>query len=273
MKMWELYDTLLEGMDETETAEDFLIGPRWAVVRSSSGSIGIAPVIVEQSDRFEFSYLPEKGMPLIEIASFLKSWNLKEASLALAAVNAFYNSQRRELPDGFFADRNAGSSGETRRVLPGGRRVRKAFQTFCEEHSSEGLMILAEPVYDQEELAELPGRKQVLRIDPESQDYLYTAGYQLIPEADCLVLSGRTLVDKTAERMVELAVRNSVETFFFGSDVPLCPAFHQHGLHGIWGLVVDKAEDLMKIARVSMSRDSLLKTGHFEVLEWTEEEI
>lgn len=266
--MWELYDTLLEGIRESETVEDFLIGPRWAVVLSSSGSAGIAPVIVEQTDRFEFSFQPVRGMPLREVASYVKSWNLMEASLALAAVNAFYNRSQTESEE--TEDSLPGSAihfTEPRRVLPGGRRVRHTFRTFCQEKTAEGTTVLAEPVYQQEELAELPGRRKVLRSITQSREYYYSAYRELIPEADRLVLSGKTFVEKTAEPLIGQAVSNRKEVFLFGPDIPMCPALRQHGIHAVWGFVVDRPQELMQIARVNMARDAFLRLGHFEALE------
>ena len=248
--MWELYDSLLDGMEETETAEEFLIGPRWAAVRSSRGSVGIAPVNTEINDRFDFSYLPEKGMPLKEIATYIRSWNFTESSLALAAINAYYNC-----------------SGSSRRVLPGGRRVRHSFRTFCEENSTEGRTVLMDPYYNHNELAEMPGRLEVLRREPESRDYYYSAYRERIPDADRLILNGRAFVEKTAEPMIDCAAQNKKDVFLFGPDVPFCPLLLRQGIRSVWGFIVDRTEDIMKMVRTNMKRDDFLKTGHFEVMD------
>lgn len=257
--MWELYDILLEGMNETETAEDFLIGPRWAAVLSSSGSTGIAPVIVEKYDRFDFSYQPSAGMPLMEMASGIRSWNYMESALALAAVNAFYNNPERM--------EEAASEGMPIRQLPGGRRARKAFRTFCEEQTAEGKTILAEPVYTSDEIADMPGRIEVLRKDTEFRDYYLTAYRERIPEADRLVISGKTLVNKTAEPMMKHALNCGTDVLLFGPDVPLCPALKQTGIQGIWGFIAEKNESLMQLARVNMQRDQFLRLGRFAAIE------
>ena len=257
--MWELYEILLSGIDDLEKVEDFLIGPRWSAVLSSSGSVGLAPVILEKYDRFDFSYQPEKGMTLKEFASHAGSWNFMEASLAIAAVNAFYNSPGRLAgPD---------ESGKEKRILPGGRRARHSFRTFCEEITAEGKTVLAEPVYDNDEVAEVPGRMDVLRRDTEFRDYYLSSYRELIPEADRLVLSGKTLVDKTAGPMLERALESGAQVYLFGPDVPLCPALKGLGVAGIWGFTVDKADQLMQMARANMQRDLFLRQGHFVVME------
>ncbi len=261
--MWEIYDALLAGMNESETVEEWLIGPRWSVVRGSSGSIGIAPVIVEKYDRFDVSYQPAAGMSLKDVAAHIRSWNFMEASLAMAAINAFYNDpgKRTDAGDG---DADTGRW----RQLPGGRRSRRAFRSFCEENTSEGVTVLAEPVYDNDEIAEVPGRMDVLRKEPEFRDYYVSAYRELIPETDRLVLSGRSFVEKNAEPMMERAVSCGKPVFLFGPDVPLCPALRQYGVTAVWGFEVEKPEELMRSARTGMQRDQFLRLGHFAVLEW-----
>lgn len=256
--MWELYDVLLSGIDDSETVEDFLIGPRWAVVLSSSGSAGLAPVAMEKYDRFDFSYQPERGMSLRQFASHANSWNFMEASLAMAAVNAFYNSPEKAAAD---------EEGKERRSLPGGRRARHSFRTFCEENTVDGKTVLAEPVYSSDEIAEVPGRMDVLRRDTEFRDYYLSAFRELIPEADRLVLSGRTLVEKTAEPMLEQALQNDTEVFLFGPDVPLCPALKDLGIDGIWGFTVDRPDQLIQLSKANMQRDLFLRQGHFVIMD------
>lgn len=253
--MWELYQTLIEGMTDEETVHDFLIGPRWSVVLGSGGSVGISPVIVERKDRFDFSYQPTAGMTLREFASHLKSWNFMESSLALAAVNAYYN--RTEILE------KASLEGLVRKQLPGGRRARRAFRMFCGETASEGTTVLVEPVYTQEEMADLPGRLEVLRRKTEWQDYYISAYFERLADADRLVLSGRTLMEKTAEPILSCAAACGTDALLFGPDVPLCPALLKQGIRGIWGFVVEKPYALMQLARSAMRRDDFLLLGHF----------
>ena len=253
--MWELYQTLTEGMDEKETVRDFLIGPRWSAVLSSSGSVGIAPVTVEKYDRFDVSYRPAVGMTLRDFASRLDSWNLMEASLALAAVNAYYNRPE--------ALERAAAEGRRKQEFPGGRRARRVFRMFCEEQAAEGTTVLAEPVYHQKEIAELPGRMEVLRREPEGQEYVLSAYRERLSGADRLVLSGKNLVEKTAEPMLRFAAEHGTGVLLFGPDVPLCPALLEQGIRGIRGFVADRTEELMQLARAAMSRDGFLRLGHF----------
>lgn len=250
--MWEWYQKLTDDMDEETRVEDLVIGPAWAAVRSSTGSVGLAPVIVEPRERFPFSRQPETGMSLKELAQNMVSWNYAEAALAQAAVNAFYNDPGR-LP-------------ASARHLPGGRRTRKAFPQFCEEHTREGKTVLVEPQEDSDTLSEMPGVMEIIRKETEFRDYIPAAWTERIPPADRLVLSGKTFVEKTAEKMIRLAGESGTGVFLFGTDIPLCPGLQDMGICETWGFVVDDPETVMQLARAGMQRMQYLKLGHFVVL-------
>lgn len=254
--MWELYDELIDGMTEDDRIEDLVIGPFWTAVISDRGSVGIAPVIIDNVVRFDFSFEPEKGMKLRETAGHLKSWNFFEASLALASVNAYYNDRER-LGQVWGEDRIE--------ELPGGRRSKKAFRKFCEERDS-GRILMSEPIYDRDEISEMPGMIDVLRTRPDFRDYLATAWSELIPASDVLVLTGRAIMEKSAEKMLGCAVDNSLDIAFWGADVPLAPALKRYGNAELWGFVVDKPVELMDLSRRAMRRDDFLKTGHFVII-------
>lgn len=254
--MWELYDNLIEGMTDEERIEDFVIGPFWTAVLSDRGSVGLAPVIIDNIVRFDFSFAPEKGMSLNEAAGHLKSWNFFEASLALASVNAYYNAP----------DRVEKTWEENRREeLPGGRRSKKAFRIFCEEHEKDRVL-MSEPIYDRDEISEMSGIIDVLRNRPDFRDYLATAWDELIPASDLLVMSGRSIMEKSAEKMLDRASAESVKIAWWGVDVPLAPALKRSGDAELWGFVADKPQELMNLSRRAMQRDDFLKTGHFIII-------
>ena len=72
-------------------------------------------------------------MLLSEAAAGLKSWNYAEASLALAAVNAFHNRPERIPAEA--------------EIYPGGRRSRGAFVKFCEANTKDKHTLFSEPMY------------------------------------------------------------------------------------------------------------------------------
>lgn len=88
--MWELYDALIEGIDDSCTVEDLVCGPGTAFVRSNLGcGFSGAP-----AGRTRPTVLRQKnpGMKLRDLAACVKSWNLQEAGIGQAAINAYYNA-------------------------------------------------------------------------------------------------------------------------------------------------------------------------------------
>lgn len=87
--MWEIYDALISATDDSIRIKDFAAGTYWTAVLTEDGVLGLAPSIRERYQRFPFDIEPVTGMPICDMAPGLKSWNYIEASIALAAVNAF----------------------------------------------------------------------------------------------------------------------------------------------------------------------------------------
>ncbi|MDR1899358.1 MAG: DUF4213 domain-containing protein, partial [Treponema sp.] len=91
--MWALYDALIEGIPPHYRVDEVLRGRRWTMVRSGNG-VGLA-MTVHEATRPGGVAVPCEGMALRELAAAAKSWNFAEASLGMAAINAYWNSAER----------------------------------------------------------------------------------------------------------------------------------------------------------------------------------
>lgn len=247
--MWEFFDGLITGIDDDIKVKDFLIGARWSVVLSYEGGIGIAPVFTERFDRFDISYTPRCEMTLKEMAMGIYKWNFFEASLALAAINAYYNAPSRAMSDA--------------EHTPTGRRSKKAFKNFCSKYTTEGRSIFIEPYYDSDEMADIPGRIDVIRRDPEFRDYIYSAYDELIETSDRVFISGAAIVNRSVKGFVEKASALNKDIIFAGPDVPLAPSLSNHGVRDSFGFIVDDTDEFMNKAKSAMYRDDFLVLGHF----------
>ena len=87
-----LYDALVDGVKSPDPIEYARLGERWALIETASAS-GMAMFTEGRSIAPLFPSM--EGLPLREAAEAVKSWNLEEASLGLAAANAFYNTPER----------------------------------------------------------------------------------------------------------------------------------------------------------------------------------
>ena len=83
-----LYDCLCDNIHSDERILSTVSGDIWALAETEQHS-GMAMHVHGTSRP---AMLPDglNGMPLRRVAEALKSWNSTEASLAMAAVNAFY---------------------------------------------------------------------------------------------------------------------------------------------------------------------------------------
>lgn len=249
--MWNICDSLIASVDGSIRIKDFAVGTYWTAVLTEDGFLGLAPSVYERYQRFPFTADPKPGMLLSEAAAGLRSWNYAEASLALAAVNAFHNRPER-IP-------------AQAEVYPGGRRSRGAFLKFCEAHTKDKHTLFSEPMYERDELHSVPGRIDILRRNQDRtyRDYIYTAYRELIPQCDQIVISGRSLVDKIAGPVLVRAEEYGKKRILWGMDIPLCTSLFDEGISQITGFVVDDAEKVLRLVKRAATRDDLIRFGHF----------
>lgn len=89
--MWELYDSLVNEIPTERKVAAAFVGNCWTVVTADDGTMGVAMTTrLETVPQQRAAYT---GAPLGEIAGCIRSWNLVEAAIGMAAVNAWYNSR------------------------------------------------------------------------------------------------------------------------------------------------------------------------------------
>lgn len=209
-----LYDALLEGADSSSPVESPIFAGRWAMAEVN-GQVGIA--MATAGDSFPPLFPGSlAGLPLREAAKAVKSWNLPEASQALAAVNAWYNTPQRmealrcgEPAGGFYAD-GLDFSGKTVGMVG-------------HMHGPAGLRERAKAFF-------------ILEKEPQPGDYPDSACDWLLPQCDIVIITGSSLVNKTLPHLLELC-RNAY-TILTGPTVPMCPRLLDFGIDRLSGLVL-----------------------------------
>ncbi len=249
--IWKIFDTLIDSVDDSVRIRDFTVGTYWTAVMTDDGSLGLAPSIHERYQRFEFSTEPRQGMLLSDMAAGLKSWNYAEASLALAAVNAFFNRSDRIPADA--------------EIHPGGRRSRGAFLKFCESNTKDRHTLFSEPMYERDELRSAPGIIDIIRrnTDRTYRDYPYTAYRKLIPDCDQVVVGGTSFVDKISGPVLERAFECGVFSVLWGMDIPLCTALFEENIDQITGFIADDPETCLRLVKRAATREDIIRFGHF----------
>ena len=212
-ELFALYDALSGGVDSAEKVETTRLGSRWALTETARHS-GIA--MFTQGTSVPPLYPSMEGLTLREAARAVKSWNLEEASLGLAAANAFYNTPERIEALG------AGASMDI--FYTDGIDLRgKTVALIGHMHGPKGLHEMAKAVY-------------ILERAPQEGDYPDSACDWILPQCDLVIITGSSLINKTLPHLLELC--ENALTILTGPSVPLCPALLDFGLDRIAGMAV-----------------------------------
>ena len=218
-KLFEIYDAIAANVPE-ERLNFVHEGKFWTLAETDKGS-GLA------MDTEGDSIAPMfpggiTGMSTAEAAQAIKSWNLRETGLGLAAVNSALNTMERLEK----------------------LHCYEPFQNYCTEgldfrgktvgmighmHGPENMRREAEKVY-------------IMEREPREGDYPDSACDFLLPECDIVLITGSTLVNKTLPHLLELC-RNAY-TIVTGPSVPMCPELLDFGIDRLAGLVPEDREAL-----------------------------
>lgn len=233
--MWELYDALIEGIPDDIVVEDMALGGELTYVEANGG-IGIAGYryYIQRAPMMTENRI---GKSLKEVAGCVKSWNLWEASIGNAAINAWYNH-----PD---TARSAGIEvAEKKRVE---ERLKDPFiksqnlvkgKKVCVVGHFPFLEKLIAPICDM----------SIIEWDPEDGDYPYSACEYLLPESDYVFLTCAAVSDKTMPRLLELS-ENAQGVTIVGPGTPLSSVFFDYGVSDLSGFVTTDAALAKRIIR------------------------
>lgn len=231
-----LYDSIIAAVPSGLTVTETCSGLRWsmafnehssAVAMFTSGS-SISPLFPSGLS----------GLDIRQAAEAIKSWNFKEASLALAAVNSVLNTEERvsllhaeDSMDRYytegldFKDKTVGLIGH----LNGPPEMRRE----------------AKEVY-------------IIEKMPQEGDYPDSACDLLLPRCDIVLITGSAIINKTLPHL--LALCRDAYTILTGPSVPLCPELLEHGIDRIAGMVVTDPEG-MKTSVLAGHRGSPYRYG------------
>lgn len=85
---WAIYDRLLDEIAHDAVVDVCLVGHSWTVI--DSGGVGVE-MTYRGDSRGTALCPPYTGDRLSEMAAYLRSWNLYEASLGMAAADSHFN--------------------------------------------------------------------------------------------------------------------------------------------------------------------------------------
>ena len=217
----EYYELLLQGLPEDLRVRDLVHGVSWTAAVLSDGKVGVA--MHTAGDMVPRMFDSLIGLSLPEAGKAVLSWNMEEASEALAAVNAWYNA-----PGCPYADPES-------KTLDGidtrGRTVGMIGKMIGHSNMTEESFADAKQLYimDREEK---PGAM------PDSAAEFY------LPLCDLVIITGSAAINKTLPRLLELS-RNA-QVIMTGPSVSCCPALLQLGIDRMHGRIVTRPTAMLE---------------------------
>jgi uncharacterized protein len=165
----------------------------------------------------------------VELAEYSRSWNLIEASIGVAAINAL--------------------------IKPNGKKNINAQEFILEEGKNKKITLVGRfPIID--ELKEVSKELWVLESDPTLLNpkkgiITESAAEYVIPNSDIIVITGSTLINKALERYLELARHEDAYTIILGPSTPMSDILFDYGADMLAGVEV-KLPDLL-LEKISQS--------------------
>lgn len=223
---WALYNELIEGIPEGIAVRDYCLGTLWSYVEADCG-MGIAWTAAGGAKRTYKGDL--RGRELREMAQLAKSWCFEEATLGIAALNAWYAQRDKLDPLGARYDEPVDLPDGTRRKLD-------AFELHARQMNGKKVVMVGHFPHP-ERLVEYGADLTILERNCRDEfDTPDPACEYVIPSADLVFYTGVTLINKTAPRLLALA--KDARIVMVGPSVVMSPALFGYGADMLAGSVV-----------------------------------
>lgn len=233
---WTLYDTLIAGVPEDVLVRDCCLGLHWSYVDAECG-MGVAHTVRGGATE---AHGPRElvGMRLRDVAELSKSWHYEQATLGVAALNAWYCQPALLDALGARYDSPRDAAGDGAR----GRAKRDAFEVMLPRiQATEDAHVVVVGHFPHVERLQRYAHVTVLeRACTHALDTPDPACEFVLPGADFAFITGITLTNKTAPRLLQLA-RGAVVSMV-GPSVVMCQALLDAGVDMAAGRVVTDRE-------------------------------
>ncbi len=238
---WEIYKRLVEGVPEGIAVKDVLVGNHWSIVEAESGC-GMAMNV--SGGRGTYGLYPNAlHMELRDLAAQCASWNFLEASVGVAALNAWYSTPEHAAAVGMKIEEKGSNDGfELYRRLCAGKKV-----------TVVGHFPLIERLAPECELT-------ILERNPSGDDVPDPGCEYIIPHQDFTFITGITLTNKTLPRLLQLSKQGSGSCILVGPSVVPAPVLYEYGVDCMAGSVISDPERA-KAAVMHAATSGIFKHG------------
>ncbi len=214
---WSLYQDLIGGIPEGVGVKDVTLGMYCILVEAESG-FGMSMVVRGGSGPYRLDGAGA-SMDLRGLACLSTSWNFLEASVGVAALNAWYSTPEHASAAGMIVEEKGTNDGfDLYQDICTGKRVVVV-----------GHFPLIERLADYCELT-------VLERNPLPGDMPDPGCEYVVPGCDFLFSTGITLTNKTMPRLLELS--REASTILVGPSVVPSPILYDYGVDCMGGSVI-----------------------------------
>lgn len=232
--MWDIYDDLINSMPDDLTVLDCMVGLHWTLVRSQ---LGTGAAMTVKGGREEKGCQEVIGMPLKKLAAQIKSWNMIEASMGQAAMNAAFN-----LPGNVTA-----ITGQPF-VITENPEETNGFVQFMPEIRDKKVAVIGH--FPHLEALQSICRLSILERLPQADDYPDPACEYILPEQEVVFITGTAFINKTMPRLISLS-RNA-RIILVGPSVPISPILFKYGVDTIASTVLVNVEQVWKTVKLGL---------------------
>ncbi|HWP98741.1 MAG TPA: DUF364 domain-containing protein [Syntrophomonadaceae bacterium] len=229
--MEEMYDKLIASVSESLLVLDCMVGLHWTLIRSEKGT-GMAKTLTGGEQGAGLDNVT--GMPLKELAAYVKSGNHLEVSLGMAAINSALNhlNHVEEISDPDSPN---------------------AFDHFVSNFAGKkvatvGYFPMLEPLG---EICQL----SIIEREPKGDNYPEVASEYILPDQDFVFITGTTFLYKTALKFIELS--KNAKIILVGASVPLSPILFCYGVDTLAGVVVIDEKKVWQMVRAGGKKKGL----------------
>ena len=218
--MWKIYDELIDLIPEDLFVLDCMVGLHWTLVRSEKG-LGAAMTLKGGRTGKELTNIT--GMRLRELAAYVKSWNMLQASLGQAAINSVLNT-----PGNIMA---ITGQAITKTAEPD---EANAFAQYMPEIASKKVAVIGH-FPNIESLGKIC-QLSILERVPLPGDYPDMASEYILPLQDYVFITGTAFINKSMPRLLQLS--QNAKIILVGPSVPISPVLFKYGVETLAGMVI-----------------------------------
>lgn len=221
--MWKIYDQLISQIPQDLTVDEVIAGTSWTLVRSGT-NVGVAMTVKTATTPpiSKSSFIHE---PLRNVAASVKSWNFIEASIGLAAINAYYNSKEQIRKNIIESEPQANWHISYEDV----------FDLCSGNLKGKKIAVIGHFPYLEERVC-ADNETVILERNPQYGDYPDTACEYLLPLQDYVFITGSAFINKSMPRLLQLSEKAKI--VLVGPSVPMTSLLFDYRVFELSGFVV-----------------------------------